>query len=438
MMTHRPDTTATAWSARGSIVLGIITLIVLVGGFGVWSVTTTLSGAIIAQGRIEVEMNRQIVQHPDGGVVSDIFVTEGSHVKAGDVILRLDGALLKSELAIIEGQLFETMARRSRLEAERDGALHMILATELAAIGAARPDVANQIEGQRRLFSARAETMARTTDQLKKRRTQALSQIDGIDAQSIALKSQMELTGQELDDATSLLAKGLTQAARVMALRREQARLSGQEGELITARAQANGRVIEIDLEVLRVTAARREEASSLLRDIGASELELAERRSSLAARVALLDIRAPVSGTILGLQVTTPRAVLRPADQVAHIIPQDRPLIIATQISPLQIDEVHVGQAAILLFPTFSPRTTPELSGLITIISADALTDTASHTTYYRAEISLSSAEAARLGQTILPGMPVEAFIQTSPRTPLAYLIKPFTDYFTAAFRES
>jgi HlyD family secretion protein len=438
MSVKAPKDTGLSLSARSPILLGMLTLLALVGGFGFWSVTSTISGAIIASGRIEVALNRQIVQHPDGGVVAEILVAEGNNVRAGDVLLRLDGSLLKSELAVVEGQLFEVMARRARLEAERDGATEITVSGPLAEMARTRPEVAERIDGQRRLFNARAETMARTVEQLGKRRSQTLSQIDGINAQAVALARQRDLMGQELADAQALLAKGLTPAPRVLGLEREESRLSGQVGELAASRAQAEGRVTETDLEVLRVSATRREEASTQLRDIGSSELELAERRRALAERVDRLDIRAPVSGTVLGLQVTTPRAVLRPADAVAYIIPQDRPLVIAAQISPLNIDEVYVGQRVKLVFSTFSSRTTPELDGIVTIVSADVLTEPTNNTSFYRAEIALAPDEAARLEQPLLPGMPVEAFIQTSDRSPLAYLIKPFTDYFSRAFRES
>ena len=424
--------------ARGSLLLGFGTLAFLLAGFGYWSVASTISGAIVAPGRIEVELNRQIVQHPDGGVVSEILVAEGDAVEAGAVLVRLDGVLLSSELSIVEGQLFEVRARRARLEAERDDRPDITFPDELLALAAARPEVQEQIEGQRRLFAARADTLARTVEQLARRREQTLSQIEGIAAQSDALVRQLELINEELANQQSLLDKGLAQAPRVLALRREEARLAGQVGELKANKAQAEGRVTEVELEVLRLSAQRREEATEQLRDIGTQELELAERQRSLAERIARLDIRAPVSGRVLGLAVTTPRAVLRQADPVAFIIPQDRPLVIAAQIAPINIDEVHVGQPVRLMFPAFSSRTTPELDGVVALVSADALTDPTTNATYYRAEISLSPAEAERLGQTLLPGMPVDAFIQTGARTPLAYLVKPFTDYFTRAFRES
>lgn len=424
--------------ARSVLLLGGLTIAALVGGFGIWSVATEISGAIVASGRIEVEQNRQIVQHPDGGVVAEILVAEGAQVAAGDIMLRLDGTLMEAEKAIVAGQLSEVQARRARLEAERDGRSEMEIPERLAAAAASDPEVAEQVEGQLRLFAARAETLARTTEQLERRKAQTVSQIEGIDAQAAALAEQLKLIGQELTDQQSLLERGLAQAPRVLALQREEARLLGQQGELVASRAAAEGRITELDLEILRLSAERREEASTQLRDLGTSELQLAQQLGALTERVSRLDIRAPVSGTVLGLQVTTPRAVLRPADPVAYIIPQDRPLVIATQVPPIHIDEVHVGQPVKLVFPAFSARTTPELDGTVALVSADALTDPATNATYYRAEIALSAAEAERLGQPLLPGMPVEAFLQTAPRTPLAYLVKPFTDYFNRAFRES
>lgn len=424
--------------AARALWVGWGTLAALVIGFGVWSVATTISGAIIASGRIEVELNRQVVQHPDGGVVAEILIAEGDPVQAGDILLRLDGTLLLSELGIVESQLFEAQARRARLEAERDGLAEMTVPAPLLAKAALDPDAAEQLEGQRRLFAARAETVARTIEQLDKRRAQTLSQIDGINAQSSALTRQLDLVAQELADQQALLEKGLTQAARVLALQREEARLAGQVGELAATRAQAEGRITELELQTLGLIAQRREEANTQLRDVGTNELQLVQRQRALVEQVARLDIRAPTSGTVLGLQVTTPRAVLRAADAVAYIIPQDRPLIITVQVAPIHIDEVYVGQSAKVMFPAFSARTTPELFGQVALVSADALTDPATNAAFYRAEISLPSTEVERLGQTLLPGMPVEAFIQTQARSPLAYLVKPLSDYFVQAFRES
>ncbi|TGD43382.1 HlyD family type I secretion periplasmic adaptor subunit [Pseudotabrizicola sediminis] len=424
--------------AKGPLWLGTLTLLVLIGGVGLWSVTASIAGAIVAPGRVEVELNRQVVQHPDGGVVAEILVSEGANVVAGDILLRLDGRLVRSELAITEGQLSEVQARRARLEAERDDAAQLVIPKALLQRAADSPDAADQIEGQRRLFAARQETLVGTINRLNKRKAQTVSQIAGLAAQARALSDQLDLIGQELVDQQALLAKGLAQAPRVLALQREAARLAGQAGELAATRTQAEGRITEIELEILGLSSQRREDANMQLRDIGTTELELIQRQRALSEQVAQLDIRAPVSGTVLGLQITTPRAVLRPADPVAHIIPQDGALLIAARIAPIHIDEVYTGQPVKLMFPAFSARTTPELTGVVTIVSADVLTDPTTNLPHYRAEILIPPDEAARLGQTLLPGMPVEAFLQTGARTPFAYLLKPFSDYFAHAFRES
>jgi HlyD family secretion protein len=430
---------ATDFSARNPIVAGFITLFLLVVCFGGWGAATTISGAIIATGKIEVEQNRQIVQHPNGGVVTSVHVVEGQAVKAGDLLLRLDGAAVKSELVIVEGQFFEALAQRARLEAERDDKPQVTFMPELLAAANRRAEVAGFIDGQRMLFHARRENMARQIDQQSKRRTQIASQIAGIDAQSNALDLQLSLIKQELNSQKQLQSKGLTQTARVLALQRETARLEGQMGELAANRAQSLDRITEIEIESLKIGAARQEEANTQLRDIGFRALELAERRRALNERVARLDIVAPVSGIVFGLQVTTPRAVLRGADTVLYLIPQDRPLVISVQIKPFQIDQIRIGQPAQLMFSGFPARTTPEIIGHISVISADVLTDQNTQMPYYRAEIVPEKDELRKLGGlTLLPGMPVKAFIRTDVRTPLAYLFKPFSDYFSRAFRES
>lgn len=427
------------WSATGPLRAGFITLALLVIGFGGWATLTRIAGAVIAVGQIEVENNRQIVQHPDGGVVSEILVTEAAEVRQGDILIRLEGAQLHSEFAIVEGQLFEAMARRARLEAERDEAEAPIFPAELIAASTAQPQVLELLEGQRKLFFSRRETLEKQTEQLEKRAGQIASQTEGVDAQIDALKIQINLINQEMADQKTLLGKGLAQSSRVLALEREAAQLQGSVGELKSSRAQNQGRATEIDLEILRLAALRREEASTELRDIGQTELELIERRAALRARIDRLDIRAPVSGLVLGLAVTSPQSVLRPADPVLYIVPQDRPLVITVRVDPIHVDEVHFGQSVRLVFPSLSSRTTPEISGHVTSLSADAMVDSATNTTFYRAEIVIDAGEMEKLThETLLPGMPVQAFIATGARTPMAYLLKPFTDYFRTAFRET
>jgi HlyD family secretion protein len=425
-------------SPRGALLLGYLTLAVLVGGFGIWSVFSSIAGAVVASGQVEVDQHRQVVQHPDGGVVAEIEVHEGDTVAAGQLLIRLDGDLVRSERSIVEGQFFELLARRGRLEAERADLPEIRFGPELLQQARTNPDVAALVAGQQRLFAARRETLSKSLEQVGKRQEQTRSQIDGIDAQQVALRSQQSLIGQELADQRSLLAKGLAQSSRVLALEREAASLAGQVGELAAQKAQSEGRITELDLETLRLSSQRREDAETELRDIGYHELELAERRRSLTEQIDRLDLRAPVEGKVYAMTVTTPRSVVRAAEPILYIVPQDRPLVVAARVSPINVDEIRVGHPVTLRFPAFASRTTPEFFGQVTQVSADALVDDASQASYFRAEVMLNPGEEKKLGDLqLLPGMPAEVYIRTGERSPLAYLTKPFTDYFTRSFRE-
>ena len=434
-----PEPNAATWSARQPIWTGIATVALLIAFFGGWGMLTTISGAIVANGVVQVEQNRQVVQHPDGGVVAEIAVQEAQTVKSGDLLIRLDGAQIKASLVIVEGQLFDAMARKARLEAERDDLTKLTFPTELTDLAPTRPDVAEQIEGQKRLFVARLETQNAQIDQLGQRLDQIASQSEGIAAQMAAINDQITLLQPEIADQQTLLDKGLTQSARIMDLKREVARLDGNRGEMQSNLAQAEGKATETKLQILQIKSARREDANAQLRDMGDKTLELAERRRALSEQVNRLDIRAPVSGIVLSLAVTTPNSVIRPAEPILYIIPQDRPLIIIAQIPPIHVDEVRLGQEVRVSFAAISARTTPQLVGKLTTISADAMVDQASHQSFYRAEIALESGEMAKLEDNkLVPGMPVQAFIGTGDRTPMAYLLKPFTDYFRMAMREN
>ncbi|MFZ7093446.1 HlyD family type I secretion periplasmic adaptor subunit [Primorskyibacter sp. 2E233] len=425
---------------RGQMMTGLLALVVLVGGFGTWAATTQIAGAIVASGQIQVDQNRQVVQHPDGGVVSEILVKEGDTVSAGQTLLRLDPTQVQSQLTIVEGQYFEAMARRGRLQAERDNLEKITFAPEVLARAETDPEVAELIEGQRNLFHARSASIASEVEQLGKRSDQIADQVKGIDAQQAALKEQLALINEELTSQKKLLADGLTQASRVLSLQREESRLLGSVGELTAQKAQAEGRITEIDIQILSLETRRREEAITTLRDLQSNERELAEQRRALIEQLSRMEITAPVSGVVYGMTVFTPRSVIRPADAVLFLVPQDRPLVISARVEPIHIDQLSVQQNVSLRFSSLDQRTTPELFGHVVQISADAFTDEATKLSFYRAEIQLNEGEMERLpeGVTLIPGMPVEAFIRTSDRTPLAYLMKPFADYFAKAFRES
>lgn len=431
-MSERPT-----YSARLPLVLGFSALVLLVGVLGVWSVNTEIEGAIIADGVVVVENNRQIVQHAEGGIVGRILVRDGNVVDAGDLLIELDDTLLRSELAVAELRLIELQARRARLEAERDEAPSIRFPEALLThTGAAAAD---QVEGQRVLFAARKETFGKELRQLAEQILQTGNQIEGTEAQLSALIIQEELAREELDVQESALERGLVQSQRVSALRREVAGLSGEIGKLRADIARFKGEVASLEIERVKLENSRREEAITELRDIQFRELELVEERNSLRKRLDRLDIRAPVSGIVYGSTVFAENAVIQPAEALMYVIPQDQPLVVNARVEAIHIDQVYVGQTASLRFPTFNQRITPEVAGLVTAVSADILQDEMTGATYYKVDLIPNPEELLKLrDQALLPGMPVETFLRTDRRTPLSYLTKPFTDYFGRSFRES
>lgn len=427
------------WSAVRPIMLGVLALLFLVGGVFTWSIATTIAGAVIASGQLEVESNRQIIQHPEGGVVGMIYANDGDMVDAGEILIRLDDTMLRSELAIIESQYYELIARRGRLRAESEDLPAIRFDEDLLEIAQQNEEIAELVGGQIRLFEARIASNAQQISQLRERQIQIEELIEGRNVQLAALNEQLGLISEELIDQQSLLDRGLAQASRVLSLRREDASLRGQVGELVASVAESRGRIAELEIEIIRLQTTRQEEAITTLRDMQYRENELRERRLSAIETLSRLEIRAPVSGIVYGSTVHAVRSVIRPADPVMFIVPQDSPLVITSRIETINIDQVVVGQEAVLRFAAFDQRTTPELYGVVTRISADVLTDEVSGMNYYEAQILPYDGEIDKLqGLELVPGMPVDAFIQTGERSPLTFLTKPLTDYFTKAFRET
>ncbi len=437
-----PDNTKakrTITGAGWSLFVGYSALIVLVGVLGVWGMQARIAGAVIASGMIQVENNRQIVQHPQGGVVGELLVRDGTRVQAGDVVLRLDDTILRSELAIIVAQLNEIRARKGRLSAERDDTAEITFGDEILALAAQDPDIASLVEGQTRLFQTRLMALEQETKQLENQIEQTREQIKGGEAQLEASRGQAALIVSELEDAQTLLEKGLAQASRVSALRREEARLNGAIGQYTAGIAQLKGDIARLNIEILRLQTRRREEAISTLRDLQFQENELVERALSARDTLAKMEVRAPVSGVIYGNTVFALQSVISPAAPIMYVIPQDQALVVSARVEAIHIDQVHEGQAATLRFVAFDQRTTPEVFGTVTRLSADVFTDEQSGVSYYRAEMLPNEGELAKLeGQQLVPGMPVEAFIKTADRSPISYLMKPLMDYFNKAFREN
>jgi HlyD family type I secretion membrane fusion protein len=426
------------WSARGPLLTGILALVVLLGGIGVWSLLTNISGAVVAPGMIQVESNRQVIQHQDGGVVSAILVRDGDVVAPGDVLLRLDGTRLESELAVVNGQLQEIAGRRARLMAERDGKDEIVFDDGLLKAALTDPDAQAKIDGERQLFLTRRESLSQEIGLLGEQNQQIENRIKGTEARLVAIGTQMTILGQELSNQQRLLDQQLIQAARVLELQRLQADLEGQTGRLTAEIAELRGQLASNAISILKLETMRREEASSQLRDLEFSEIELTERQLALMDTLSRLDVRAPMGGIVYNSQVFALQAVVQPAQPLMYIVPQDQPLIVSARVNSTNVDEIFVGQEVLLRFSAFDQRKMPDITGRIERVSADVILDEATQQSYYSAEIIPLPSETPKLGdQVLLPGMPVEAYIKTGDRTAFAYLIQPFRNFFDKAFRE-
>ncbi|WP_028028395.1 HlyD family type I secretion periplasmic adaptor subunit [Gemmobacter nectariphilus] len=432
---HTPGYT----TARLPTLVGFGAMAIMIAGLGIWATQAQIDGAVVASGRVIVDRNRQAVQHPDGGVVKAVLVKEGDSITRGDVLVQLDPTLPQSELSIIESQLYELMSRRGRLEAERDGATDIVFDPALVEAAARDERIATLMRGQKSLFEARLESFRQGLTQLENQQLQLEQQVEGIDAQRASLQRQIELTEEEKTGQETLLERGLAQGTRVLNLRREVARLAGSIGEMQARRGQAMENISEIKIEMLRMHSQRREEAITTLRDLQISEMELAERRYALTTRLNRMEIRAPLTGVVYDVRLLGEQSVIRPADPLLFIIPQDRPMVIESRVSPININSVHIGQEVVIRFRAFDMRETPDLLGRVTRISPDAFTDPTNGASFYRVEVELPEAELAKLheGQVVIPGMPVDTFLRTGEYSPLTYLTQPLTRYFKDAMRE-
>jgi HlyD family secretion protein len=415
----------------------VIAAVLLVAGLGGWAMTTEFTGAVIAGGQLVVDSNVKKVQHPTGGVVGKLNVREGKEVKAGDIVVSLDDTQIRANRDIVVKALNELAARQAREEAERDGLDEVTFPAELIA-RKSDPDVAKAVTGEQRQFEIRRTSREGQKAQLRERIIQLRQEISGYEAQITSKDKQIEWVGKELVGVYELWEKNLIPYTRVTSLEREKERLVGERGQLMASIAQSKGKMAEIELQILQIDQDMRTEVGKDLAEIRARTAEMIERKVAAEDQLKRVDIRAPIDGVVLQLTVHTVGGVITAGEAIMLIVPQTETLQVEAKIPPQEIDQVRIGQPAVLRFVAFSQRTTPELIGTVVRISADVSEDTKSGARFYTIRLDVSPEEVARLSAVrLVPGMPVEALIQTSPRTVMSYLIKPLHDQLARAFRE-
>ena len=426
-----------AVSIRRHLLGGAVIALLLTAGVGGWAATTELSGAVIAPGSIVVDSNIKKVQHLTGGIVGELLVRDGQRVGAGEVVLRLDETITRVNLAIVTKGLDEMTARQARLAGERDQAEQVAFPAKLLA-RANEPDVAAAIQSERKLFELRRSARLGQKSQLRERIGQLDEEVRGITALQEAKAEEIELIQRELEGVRVLWNKNLVQISRLMSLERDAARIKGERAQSIAAIAQSRGKIGEIELQIIQVDQDLSSEVARELRDVDAKIGEFTERKVAAEDQLKRVEVRAPQDGVVHQLAVHTVGGVVSASDAIMLIVPEADALSVEVKVLPQDIDQLRLGQSAGLRFSAFNQRTTPEISGTISRVSADVSTDQRSGQSFYTVRIALPAEETARLGNVkLVPGMPVEAFIKTYDRTVLSYFVKPLEDQVMRAFRE-
>jgi HlyD family secretion protein len=422
---------------RNHLIGGTVIALVLTVGIGGWAATTELSGAITASGSVVVDSNVKKVQHLTGGIVGELLVREGDRVRIGDTVIRLDETVLRAGLAIYTKGLDEMRARKARLAGERDGAERILIPPELPN-ALLSPEFVSALDSERKLFDLRRAARQGQKSQLRQRIAQLDDEVRGYAALQQAKAEEIELIQRELTGVRILWEKNLVQMNRLTLLEREAARLKGELAQSMASSAQVRGKISEIELQIIQIDQDLSSEVAKELREIDGKIGEFIERKVTAEDQLKRVDIRAPQNGVVHQLSVHTVGGVVSPADPVMLIVPEADLLTVEAKISPQDIDQLYVGQPASLRFSAFNQRTTPEIQGAISRISADVTSDQKTGQNFYTARVSITSEQLVRLGNVkLLPGMPAEIFAKTYDRSVLSYFTKPLSDQIVRAFRE-
>ncbi|UZF94399.1 HlyD family type I secretion periplasmic adaptor subunit [Bosea sp. NBC_00550] len=416
---------------------GLIAVAIFLGTTAAWSMTTTLFGAVVAVGSFVVAGNVKKVQHPHGGVVGALLVSEGQHVNAGEVVLRLDPTTVKSSHQILAKQIDEATIRLARLEAERQDAPEMNTG-EFAAMIAASNEFGRVVAAEAKLFDVRRVAREGRRAQLRKRMSQLADEIKGLSAQRAAKEREAGIIADELAGVEDLYRRKLVQLTRLSTLQREQANIEGQRGKLNAEIAQVEGKIAEIELQIIQIGEDQRADAIKELRDVQARHGELIERRVATEFQLEHIDLRAPSAGVIHQLAVHTIGGVLPAGETAMLIVPGEEALQLDARVRPADIDQIASGQSVRIKVLAGQQSRAPELRGSIMRIGADISRDERDGQPYYALRIAIPPEEFARLAPLrIIAGMQAEAMIETAQRTPLDFILKPFISQFDRAFRE-
>ncbi|WP_423607094.1 HlyD family type I secretion periplasmic adaptor subunit [Sphingomonas sp. MS122] len=423
----------------GLIVAGLF-FVLLLG----WAAFAPLDSAAFAPGRLAVSGQRQAVQHREGGVVSRILVREGQRVRQGELLVELAAADVRAQERALAGQVISLKAERARLLAEQSGQAAVRWPAEFAAlIGEDRVEADAAVARQQAQFAARASVLAAQTGAMRQQIAQSLQGATGYRKQAEASRQQAQLVTEELDAIKGVADKGYVAKTRLRALERARADLLGQEGQYAANTAQATTQAGEARIKLLEAERAFREKSSAELRNVELSLTDLEPRLRAARDQLERVRIRAPASGTVVGLSVYTPGGVIAPGQKLMDVVPQQAALVIEARVAPGDADDVSAGQAAEIRFSGLHDRQLPILSGKVTRLSADSFEDERTGEPYFLAEVAVPSAELEAIrrvrgaGFRLRAGMPVEVLVPLRKRTALQYIFEPLSQTMWRSFRE-
>jgi HlyD family secretion protein len=430
-------TVRTKWSFERELRAGLRILLVAGVLGGGWFFFVPLAGAVVVPGNLVVQSNVKSIQHPTGGVVAEIAVQNGSHVGAGDLLVRLDATQAQASLQMVSKQLDEVRAKIARLSAERDDLGQIEIPPQLAA-RADNDTVKSLLASEQSLFKARFSARHSQKDLLQSKVAQLTEEISGLDTQVESRAKQIELIQGELAGVQDLYDKRLVPLTRLTTLQREAARLDGERGQLISSIAETKSKIGEAQLQIVRIDQDFRTEVVKDLGEAQGKEAELVERGVAAQDLLDRIEIRAPTSGVIHQLAAHTIGGVVKAGDSIMEIVPDTEDLQVEARLQPQDIDHVHAGQTAFVRFSAFNQRTTPQLTGTVSYVSADTSRDQQTNTSFFTVRVTLPEDERRRLaGQQLVPGMPAEVFMQTGSRTMVSYMFKPIAEQMRRAFVE-
>ena len=407
--------------------------VTLVVGFGGWAAYASLSGAIIAQGKVAVKKQVKLVQHRDGGIIAEILVNNGDVVKAGDTLIRLDETQTKAELGVLTSQFTELRGRRSRLTAERDGLSELVFEPEFETAAQS----AKIARGELRLFEENRAVREARREQLLLQVEQYEEQVRGLTSQQTSNAAERTMVSDDLGRLAPLLANKYIEVGKIRSIERDLVKIDGLKGEIAANVARVKGQISEAKSKIIEVDQQVRTDAQRELRDVEGKLSELQERIVAAQDRLSRMNLTAPISGIVNELSVHTVNGIITPKETLMSIVPDDAELVVEARLAPTDIDQAAVGQPARMRFSAFNQRTTPEIAGAVETIGAAASLDPATGQTYYLSTLTIAGGIRKIGNKPIVPGMPVEVFLSTGDRSALSYLVKPFADQVMRSFRE-